>query len=187
MRQVLEGKLFVLFVLSIAAFAGSCGTPPPTVDDARIFVDQAEAELLELWIEAGQAAWVKANFITEDTEALEAASLEKVIAATADLAADSTRFDGLDLPPDLARKIRMIKTSSSLVAPRDAEKQAELSRTTTAMESLYGKGKYCSDARAAGSGVSSMLPRKWTTPTSPTEMTVTALPTASATPASMKP
>ena len=48
MRQVLEGKLFALFVVSIVAFAGSCGTPPPTVDAARIFIDQAETESREL-------------------------------------------------------------------------------------------------------------------------------------------
>jgi peptidyl-dipeptidase A len=100
-----------------------------------------------LWIAAERANWVKANFITDDTEAIAAAELEKLMARTADLAHEASAFNDLDLPPATERKLRLIRTSLPLVAPRDPAKQAELSRISTALESTYGKGKYCSPAR----------------------------------------
>ncbi len=88
---------------------------------------EAEARLLDLWVEAERAAWVQSNFITVDTERIAADANREVIAATVELAKASTRFDGLDLPDDLARKMKMLKTSNSLVAPEDSELQGELS------------------------------------------------------------
>jgi len=125
--------------------AGSSG--PATVNDAQAFIEDAETRLLELWIAAERASWVKANFITEDTEMLEAAAMEKLMGVTAELAAESTHFEGLDLPDELQRKILLIKTSLASPAPRDQAKQAELSQITAGMEGIYGKGKYCSEAR----------------------------------------
>jgi len=135
--------------LALVALAGiaAMAAPAATVDEARRFIDRAEAQLLELWIAAERAAWVKANFITEDTEAIEAAASEQVLRATADLAAESRRFDGLELPPELRRKLLLLKTSLASVAPRDPAKQAELAKITSGMESAYGKGRYCSAAR----------------------------------------
>jgi len=118
-----------------------------TVDDARLFMEEAEQELLELWIATERAAWVKSNFISEDTEAIAAAELEKLMARTADLAYGASAFNDLDLPADLERKMRQIRTSLPLVAPRDEDKQAELSQISTSMESRYGKGKYCPGSR----------------------------------------
>jgi peptidyl-dipeptidase A len=115
----------------------------PTLDDAERFMDDAEARLLELWIESGRASWVQANFITEDTMAIAADAQTKVIGATMELAAQATRFKDVEMPPDLARKFLMLRTSMSLAAPSDAGLQAELSEITTSMESTYGKGTYC--------------------------------------------
>jgi peptidyl-dipeptidase A len=131
-----------------AATAAPSGAPePPTVEAAHRFVADAEQRLLALWIRSERASWVKSNFITVDTEAAAAEALEALIATTAELAADSTRFDALELPDELRRKLRLLRTSLPLVAPRDATLQAELSRITTSLESMYGKGEYCSAAR----------------------------------------
>ena len=70
----------------VPAVADHHEKPTLTVDDARRFMEEAEQELLELWIATERAAWVKSNFITEDTEAIAAAELEKLMARTADLA-----------------------------------------------------------------------------------------------------
>jgi peptidyl-dipeptidase A len=118
-----------------------------SVEEASAFLDRAEQRLLDQWVRTERASWVKSNFITVDTEALAARELEELIRLTADLASESTRFDGVDLPPELRRKVVLLKTSLPLVAPRDPHKQAELSRITTEMESLYGKGTYCSKRR----------------------------------------
>src|SRR5262249_31547182 len=77
----------------------------PTVAEAREFIDKAEKQLLDLWIEQQRAQWVADNFITDDTEMVSASADRAVKAATADLAQQARRFDGLKLPDDVARKI----------------------------------------------------------------------------------
>jgi peptidyl-dipeptidase A len=140
-RRVIRGV--GAFVAVALTFVSCAGPVAPTVAEADTFVEGAEAELLELWIAAERAAWVKSNFITTDTEKIAAAELEKVIAATGRLAQESTRFDGLALSYDTQRKIDRIKTSLPLAAPADPAKQKELAAVTTEMESLYGTGEYC--------------------------------------------
>jgi peptidyl-dipeptidase A len=145
-RQQRIGWVRLAFVTSIVALLSGCQpmeTPPP----AEEFVVQAEERLLDLWIEAERAAWVKANFITMDTEAVEAQAMERLLAETADLAAQAAHYNDQDLPDDVARKLRMIKTSLPLVAPRDSAKQGELSGIMASMDGRYGKGVYCSDAQ----------------------------------------
>ena len=115
----------------------------PTIEEAKAFVEQAEQTLLERWIETERAVWLQNNFITHDTEILSAEAQKKLIATTMELAKRSTRFDPLDLPYDIARKIHLLRTSMTVAAPSEPDKQAELTRVTTAMESLYGKGRYC--------------------------------------------
>jgi peptidyl-dipeptidase A len=133
----------------VALLVAACGGPSkPTVAEAEGFVARAEASLLEHWIQAERASWVQSNFITEDTEAIAAEAQKRVLGVTMDLAAESTRFDGLELPYDTARKIGRLKTSITLPAPRDAGMQAELAALTTSMEADYGRGQYCPEGRA---------------------------------------
>jgi peptidyl-dipeptidase A len=58
-------------------------------------------------------------------------------------APEVTRFEKLDLPAPVRRKLKLLKLSLSLPAPRDPAKRAELARIATFMEGTYGKGKYC--------------------------------------------
>ncbi|MFQ5719124.1 MAG: M2 family metallopeptidase [Acidobacteriota bacterium] len=119
------------------------GPPPPSVSEAAAFVDRAESELETFWIRAERAAWVKQNFITQDTEAIEAEAEQAMLARTADLAVEAAQFNGLELPDDVARKLKLLRTSLPLAAPRDAAKQAELARISAELSSLYGAGEYC--------------------------------------------
>jgi len=122
--------------------AGAAGQP--TAEEARAFVEQAEARLLELGIKADRAAWVQSNFITFDTEILAAAARKDFVATSMELAAKATRFDGLKLPEELRRKLTLLKLAVvPLPAPSDPAKQAELTEAVAAMESTYGRGKYC--------------------------------------------
>lgn len=132
--------------LVFATSAGACVQPrEPSVDDARTFVKSAEAQLLDLWMEAGRASWVQNNFITDDTNAMAAAASTKLMAATTDLAAEAARFNVLELPPELDRKLIRLKTSLAAVAPSEPALQQELAEIMTEMESLYGQGEYCPD------------------------------------------
>lgn len=125
-----------------ATFAAAAADVAFAAEAAR-FIEQAEQRLLELWIMADRASWVHANFITPDTEAIATEARKQLLATTMDLAVAATRFDKLELPADQRRKLRLLKTSLPLVAPRNAGKQAELSEITTSLESMYAKGKYC--------------------------------------------
>ena len=129
-----------------AAALGACacsGADEPTVEEAQAFIAQAETRLLDLWIDAGRAAWVQNNFITDDTNALAAAANTAVLAATTELAAAAARFDALELPLELERKLLRLKTSLAAVAPSDPALQRELAGIMTEMESRYGRGEYC--------------------------------------------
>ena len=133
--------LAVASILLPTVVRGESGEP--TVAEAGAFVERAERTLLKLWIKTERASWVQNNFITEDTELMAAEALKELIAATMTLAAEAARFDALELPHDVRRKARLLKTSLPLAAPSDPAKQSELTEITTSMESLYGKGKYC--------------------------------------------
>ena len=120
-------------------------SPAPTVAEAERFISQAENRLLDLWIKSGRASWVAENFITDDTEAISADAEAAVKAATADLARQARRFEKLRLPPDVARKFKLLKLSIDIPAPRDPAAQAELAKIAVSLDSDYGKGKWCVD------------------------------------------
>jgi peptidyl-dipeptidase A len=117
------------------------GTPA----EAELFVADAEKRLLELNIKNARADWVKSTFITDDTEILSAEANKLVIEATTELAEQSRRFDGVDLPYDTARKLKLIKLALTLPAPSDAAERDELTKIAASLEGDYGKGKYCPD------------------------------------------
>jgi peptidyl-dipeptidase A len=64
----------------------SSAKQPPTVAEADAFIKNAEARLIELSVTASRADWVKATYITDDTEILAAQADERAIAAQVDLA-----------------------------------------------------------------------------------------------------
>lgn len=116
---------------------------PPTAEEARAFLADAEARLLDLWIQRERAGWVQATHITYDTELLQARANEETIAATMELARQATRFDGLALDEREARKLRLLKMALTLPAPSDAAERAELTQIAARMEGTYGKGTWC--------------------------------------------
>ena len=59
------------------------------------------------------------------------------------MAQAATRFDGMKLPPDVARKLKLIKLSLVMPAPNSPRLREEETRIVTSMQSDYGKGKYC--------------------------------------------
>jgi peptidyl-dipeptidase A len=115
----------------------------PTAKEAHLFVDEAETRLLRLSNEAGRANWVQSTYITVDTEALAAQANERLIQAGVELAKEAARYDNLELPPDLARKLKLLKNSLTLAAPADPRESEEVTQIATRMEGVYGRGKYC--------------------------------------------
>lgn len=129
-----------LLILTVFSLFGQ--QSPPTVKDATAFVDSAEQELLGLWIKAQRNSWVQSNFITDDTEILNADAQQAMTAVTVDLANRAKRFKELQLPYDIQRKLNLIKLSLTLPAPSDNAEQTEISRISASLEGDYGKGKF---------------------------------------------
>ncbi len=121
----------------------ACGSGKPTVADATKFVEDAEARLLALSTAESHASWVQNTYIMYDSEIVSAKASADLRAATAELAKEAVRFDGLDLPEDIARRLKLLKLSLALAAPSDKAKAEELSQIVTRMEGTYGRGEYC--------------------------------------------
>jgi peptidyl-dipeptidase A len=141
----LAAVVVALLTLGLPSTGAAEVVKAPTAEEAKQFVDAAEQHLLKLWIDAGRADWVKSTYITDDTETLAAIMNEKAIAAAVDYAKKATQFDGMTLPAETARKLKLLKLSLTLAAPADPAESAELTRIAAAMEGAYGKGKYCPD------------------------------------------
>src|SRR5215510_3046690 len=105
----------------------------PTVAEARAFIEEAETKLRRLSVDASRASWVQSTYITEDTEILSAQANERAIAAGVDFAKRATRFDGLSLPADPARKMKLLKVSLTLATPSDPKESQELTRLMSSM------------------------------------------------------
>lgn len=143
MRPTVAAFPALLIVGALASAPALAAENAPTPAEAKAFIEQAEARLLGLWIDAERASWVYSTFITDDTAQIQAAARERVIAETVKLSKEAQRFKGLTLPKDVARKFRLLPISLSLVAPSDPAKSKELSELAAEMEGIYGKGKYC--------------------------------------------
>lgn len=128
----------------LLAVAAGCSRKP-SADDARRFLDRAEEQLFRLSEEAGRASWVQATYITDDTEMLAARANQRLIDAVVQLVKESKRFEGVALPPDLARKMKLLKLSLTMATPSDPKESEEITRLATAMEAAYGKGRACKD------------------------------------------
>jgi len=138
-------NFLAIFLLGLGAIRGADAPKPPTLTEARTFIDRAQAKLLDLSVQQQRADWVKDTFITYDTEILSAKAEEQVIAATMELAKQSTRFSQLKMPDDLARQFKLLRLSLSLAAPSDPKQAQELTQIAARMEGMYGSGKYCTD------------------------------------------
>ncbi len=123
----------------------------PTAEEAEAFIKDVNETIRKLAEDADRAAWVKSTYITQDTEHLESKERERVMEFLSRKVKESRRFEGLELPPDTARSLYLLKFSAGLPAPSDATKRARLAEVTTQLESIYGKGKYCSP-RLKGKG-----------------------------------
>lgn len=137
--QLFRGALAVAAVA--VTVAAGCA-PAPSEEEARAFLEDANARLLEESNRAGRAAWVQANFITKDTDAVAAEAREVLMGAAVELASEAARFDGVELPPELARQMKLLKLAQSLPGPSDAAQRAELARLAFDIKGLYGKGKH---------------------------------------------
>ena len=134
-----------LFGLGLSA----CQSPVPPADESTQtkdpveFLRNVEAESLELDKEVGAAYWVRSTHITPDTGILAAKAGERQLAFQSRVIEQARDYKGLPMDAETARGIELILRGSSLPAPDDAAKRAELSQLATDLEGMYGAGEYC--------------------------------------------
>jgi peptidyl-dipeptidase A len=144
MRKQVTSIAFVLILaLGVPAMSqtGESSSAKPTVADAEKFMNDTEALLMDLSIKLSRAQWVQANFITDDTESISADANDRYIEATTRIARDIKRYDGLTLPPVLARKFLLLKLQ--LFSLSDPKEREEYTKLASGLEASYGKGKAC--------------------------------------------
>lgn len=152
------GRFVLSLILTTLLMLAACATQPGnapssqaggdvalTAEGAAKFIADAEKRYTDATIKLSRASWVKSNFITDDTEAIEASRNEEFIGLVGELAETARKFDGVTLPADTARKLKLLKLALTLPAPKDAKEREELTKVAASMEGDYGKGKYCPD------------------------------------------
>jgi peptidyl-dipeptidase A len=120
---------------------------PPTVDDAQAFVAAAEAEIAADYEYGARTAWTRANFITADTDWLATRAGAEETRMAVRLANGTKRFEGLDLPEDVARKLNLLRTGITLPAPSRPGAAEELAEIATWLDSAYSTGTFMLDGR----------------------------------------
>src|SRR5262245_60401217 len=95
---------FAVCGLAALVAVAACGVSAPggpvqssvaTPAEAANFLTSANDTLLRLGIANAQTGWVAQNFITDDTEAVDARATQVAADAAAKFAKDATRFDTL--------------------------------------------------------------------------------------------
>ena len=142
--------------LAVALALSACGQEPAAQSDprpaaaggetAQQFVARINREIAALNRETGKAFWVQATYITPDTNFLAAQASEKTLAFNSRAVGESTRYLGRELDPDTERQLKLLRLGTSMPAPDDPEKRAELATISTNMEGHYGSAKYCRGA-----------------------------------------
>lgn len=121
--------------------AAAAPADTPTVAEAQGFVDEVEKFYKEFGEYSSRVAWVQATNITYDTDWLETKAEAESTEKGVEFANRAKRFNGLELPADLRRKIELIKLGVNLPAPERPGAAKELAKINTRMSSTYATGK----------------------------------------------
>ena len=119
----------------------------PTPEEAAAFIASAEETLNALNARAERAGWVQATYITPDTVAIAAEARQTHIAAVIRSAKEAARFRDLQLPPEQARKLVLLRLQLTMPSPPEAAELEELTKIAASLEADYGKGVYCRRGR----------------------------------------
>ena len=134
-----------VWLLSISCTGAGPGSGGATVADAEKFIQEAEKRYLAVAIKDGRASWIQSTYITDDSEIIAAEARDELTRTIKELSEEARKFDGLTLPEDITRKLKLLKLATPLPAPGDPAEREELTKLVIGMESAYGKGKYCPD------------------------------------------
>ncbi|MBX3483908.1 M2 family metallopeptidase [Phenylobacterium sp.] len=135
----------MLLAASAAALlwtAGPAAAQAPTPADAKAFIERAETRLAAMNEYANRAQWIRANFITEDSQWIEAKVNGEQKELVTKLAKEAATFDGVATDAATARKLKLLKLYLSLPAPDRPGAAAEVAGLATKLDSIYSTGKF---------------------------------------------
>ena len=134
-------------IASAAIFLGLNGraeNAPATAEQADQFIANLNKELQVKYPQWQAAAWVAANYITDDTQRISALANEEQLNFYAKVIDESKRFSntkGLSLAT--ARALQSILLENTLLPPADEKQRSELATLSAKMEASYGAAKWC--------------------------------------------
>ena len=143
MRNLFICLLCGLLISSCTSTPATDPTDPNINENADQFVARINEEIIENSKELEAAYWVYATYITPDTEVLVTKAGERNLEFASQMLKGANKFDENLLRGDTARAIKSIKLGSTMPAPDDADKRAEIAGLSAKLEGIYGKGKYC--------------------------------------------
>ena len=120
----MRSSLFLLVATSllVGCAGGHSPAAPPTAADAAAFLKEVDARMLALGSDLSQAGWVQQNFITDDTEALNAKATKTFIEASRDSRRKRPGSTGWTCRPISGASSNLLKLSLVLVTPRTRRK-----------------------------------------------------------------
>ena len=119
-------------------------TQAPAGETADEFVKRLDKEMRASYVDQTYAAWAAATYINGDTEYLAAKANERSLLQLNSWIEQAKKFEGeKNLKPETARALKLLKLMTSMPAPNDPAKVAELTKIAAGLEAAYGSGKYC--------------------------------------------
>ena len=127
---------------AVAPAAQAATAGPATAADAAAFVADAETRLAALSEEAARIQWTRATNITFDTMWLESRINAEYTELQVELANGAARFNEVEVPADVRRKLNLLRLGIVLPAPNRPGAASELADITTRLDSTYATGKF---------------------------------------------
>jgi peptidyl-dipeptidase A len=120
----------------------AAATPAPTAAEAKAFIDKAETDLAAASAYVNKASWVRATYITEDTQWLEAKAGAEATDLATRLAIQAARFDKVAVDPVTRRKLDILKRALVAPAPQRPGAADEMATIASRLDSTYSTGKF---------------------------------------------
>lgn len=146
-------KLTAIFLIATLAACGKAEqheppaepakTPGLTAADADKFIAGVNDDLRKKLPFLNSAQWVQSTYITDDTELLSSTANEQWLEYLGKEIEEAKKFNTVDMSPDAARSMLLLKLNTAMPPPSDDAKREELAKIASRMEANYGAGKWC--------------------------------------------
>ena len=152
MRPFVIACVLPVFLVTASGCVNSGGLSSANASPANAteFLAHAERVLDSLNTKSQRATWVQENFITDDTEILNAEAARDLAVAVQQFATEAKNYEkDASLTAEQKRKLLLLKLLLPAPPPADAKKATELSALAANLDGIYGKGSYCKPATNA--------------------------------------